>query len=793
MKLVFYEIKKVLCKKVFFIILALCFVLNLAMFYYIQENSSNRQFIRSDYPSMADEYSCLTLEEAEEMLSNESKAYEILALMDTASYAQTDDELDYLLDTLSDCKENFPGAYSAAEKMRGTGDYDENRESYIYTLLSQVNYIKSYPDFIDGMYGRAEEQSSFSIFSNENEFSYKNLYKTAADYEHLSGITLTVGNDLPVTSASQYTVTDWLLIALVFLVCIYLFNQEKELGLCRLVRCTKHGRLKTIAAKFCALFLLTAAVTIVFVLSNYAMSACLFGSFDISRSVQSVSDFRNCIFALNLGQFCLLNILGKAAVMIIISAIFAFLFVCFSSPSLTYITAVVILAVEFLLKSLVPPSTAFNYPKYINLFYMLDSGSFFGSYLNLNIFTNPVSVYTVDLIIFSAIFAACTVTSLIAFALKGQQVKSGFLSAFAENFRLRHFKINGSTKIIGGEAYKYLVTNKMALLALIAVAFGIFSGIGTVSYPYSTKSDPAYKEYMEYFEGDITPEKESYIAQQREYFENLNKRMGEIEADSNLSASTKEVAANTITNILDTKGAAFDRVNEQYTRLLELKKSGIEAKFIDENLYPYFIYSPSREWGNLTLALLALLISVPFIFSVEYKRQTVNLVRCTRFGKLRLALNKLLIAFVTLIVIFAAVYLPFLIRFISTFGTGGFSVPIVCLELYRNTTGGISVIGAFALGAACYFAALLFAAALTALMSVLLKSHMLSLIISTVLVIFPCLIIYPYNNVRAGAIFFGGYSISAALIISVCTLLALLCAVTSVIKFTNTSFGRKNR
>ena len=112
MKLIIYELKKVLGKKVFFIILALCLGLNLGIFYFVQENSDYRQFIRSDYLLITDEYSSYSLDEAEEKLSNESKVYEILSVMDMASDVQSDEEMNDLLNTLDEYKTNYPAAYA---------------------------------------------------------------------------------------------------------------------------------------------------------------------------------------------------------------------------------------------------------------------------------------------------------------------------------------------------------------------------------------------------------------------------------------------------------------------------------------------------------------------------------------------------------------------------------------------------------------------------------------------------------------------------------------------------------
>ncbi len=77
---------------------------------------------------------------------------------------------------------------------------------------------------------------------------------------------------------------------------------------------------------------------------------------------------------------------------------------------------------------------------------------------------------------------------------------------------------------------------------------------------------------MEYLEGDITSEKENYILKQQNYFNNLQQRMGEIAENSELSENAKQAMSKSIEDILNSKGIAFERVIEQYNRLLELDK-----------------------------------------------------------------------------------------------------------------------------------------------------------------------------------------------------------------------------
>lgn len=467
------------------------------------------------------------------------------------------------------------------------------------------------------------------------------------------------------------------------------------------------------------------------------------------------------------------------------------LFAAFSNSSLMYSVSATILVVEHLLQSLMNGGTAFNYPKYLNLFYLLDSADFWGNYVNLNLFTNPISVYRADILIFTIVFVACFAITIVLFIQKEQQSRIGFFSASIEKFITKHRKISGSTGILLGELYKYLVLNKMAMVLIILLCFGVVSAIGTVSYPYADISDSEYKTYMATLQGEVTAEKENYIAEEQAFFDSLHQRIEEYADDTSLSESAKSVAINTINRILDTKGKAFERVAEQYERLLALRNEGREVGFIDENLYSTFVASPTREWRNLITLFFVLLISVPFIFTVEYQRNMITLLRSTKCGKRNLYAKKLVLAFATLVIAFIAVYLPYYIRFTNTYGTQNFNTPIACMGMYQHISGSLSVIGSAVLNAACYFAIALAGVSVIILICTTVKSHLLSVIISTVILVLPCLVLYPYENVRVGTIFSGSYATASVFIIMLSIIMTAICLTTSSVQFTNKRMGGK--
>lgn len=792
MKLFIYELKKVLNKKIFLIVLALCLVINGFLLYSSQNTEENnlRLTYSDEYGKMLDEYSSMPFDDAKKQIENELLAYEISSRLESLAQADNEELIESYTSELEQYRKNNPEAYKKAVEMSENGEESFWKNSFLYDILQQIEYINAYPDFIGEMYDRAKAQSASSIFGDENSFSYKNLYKTADDYAGLENTELRLVNSDSLTATVKYGLTDFFIIAVVLLICIYLFGYERDKGLYSLIRCTKFGRLKTIISKLAVLFVLSAFVSVLFIYSDFIVNDFLYGSTDLSVNVQSISEFRNCTLSVTSGQFLLLFALAKTIGIFVISSLLALVFICFSSSAAMYLTGLGAVGAEYLLYSLIGQNSFLNLLKYINIFYILDGSQFFGSYLNLNIFSNAVTSVPIVLGVFGIVFILCTIFSCVVFCKRNQQKKANIFSKLFEKIKLRFFRINGSTSVLKGEIFKFTIQNKMAVVLVLLLVFAVVSSFGMVRYPYSEISDADYKAYMEYLEGDITSEKESYIAEQQEYFAGLRQRLDEIAVNSELSESTKQAMSKSIENILNSKGVAFERVCEQYSRLLELKENGVKARFIDENIYSTFVSSKTREWNDFALLCFVLLIAVPCVFSVEYKNGMINLIRPTKNGKTKLFVRKIEVLLMFTLFSFISVYLPYFIRFINTYGTKSFATPIVCI-FDKLQASCFSVMGAMLVNLLCSLLLALAVVSIITALSIITESNMFTMVLSTVLIIIPCLAVYSTESVRIG------YCIAnncVAVLIIVCVIsisISIVMTIISQLKFTKSRIRRK--
>lgn len=786
MKLTLYEIKKVISQKVFITILVLSLLMNGFILSYTQLNKSDNYKLShtKSYSEALSEYSSLSTDKATQKVKDKLLAYEILS--DFQVLATTDDER-MAKDSekaLKEYKKNNPQAYAEAEKMSKSGEDFSNEKQMLEDISDQLEYIQFYPDFINEMDERAERQSKAKLFNDENSFSYKNLFKTADDYRALQGTKLEIGKITNVLTVGEYKISDYLVVAIIFLMCIYLFSFERDKGLYNLVRSTRKGRLATILSKLVSLGILTFLVSVVFTLSNFAVSACLYGFDTMNVNIQSFAEFRNCTLPFTVGEYYLVFILSKASSMLAFSGIFALFFGIFTNAVLKYIACGGIVGGELALYFFISADSPLSFLKYINLFYFSDTFSLLSTYLNLNVFSFAVNILTVAFV--TIIFILVVSSSIVAviFVKCNQQLRKNKADLIIESFKKKFCKINGSTRLISGESFKFFLQNKYAVFFLMLIVFSVFNCFGQEEYTYSSKSDYIYKIHMEYLEGEVTTDKLNYIKEKENYIKKLESKLNNSEFSDGMMG--------VITNTIENESNALYKIKEQYNRIKMLKQQGIEACFVDENVYGVFVSDPRREWMSFAFLSLILIVSIPSINTCEYKNNVICLIRSNKNGKLKLWLTKVMIGLFSTILSFICAYIPYIIRFINTYSLKCFSYPLNVIEMFESGKT-ISILGALYVELISYLFVAILVFSLVTFIAVVTKNNLISMLLSTVVIFIPAVVLNRNENLRAGNIFESNFIMPMVIIITICLILAVLFITLAGKRFTGTGFTQLRR
>lgn len=415
-------------------------------------------------------------------------------------------------------KDDYLSFCNGEEGSDGNWYYSEDMDR-------QKEYIQNYPEFIGSMAKRADSMQKTQLYSNPASFVYRNLDKSCQDFAGLLGIRLENGNCFGIRAYARYSAGCFFVLVLAA-ICVYLMvYREREQGLLLLVKGTKRGHVPLAAAKLAVLLSITGVYCILQELSGSFLYGYLYGYGNLSRYLQSVSDFRNCPWKLTVWQ----AMLAQAGIRLLVTAAAA-AFLYAVSMLLKYVVAGLAAAglafcAEYLLAALVPVTGAFNYLKCMNPFFCWDMGNTFGVYCNLNLFGMPAGKGGCAAAAASALFFAASCGGILAFVRTYQVTSEGWLAHFCNALRKRCACLTRHASILFYEWYKVFVQQKKWVVFAALLIWGIHESYAAAQPEILTNMpEIAYYNYMLQLSGKVTDEKLEWIEKEGERLDSLQAR-----------------------------------------------------------------------------------------------------------------------------------------------------------------------------------------------------------------------------------------------------------------------------
>ncbi len=137
------NLKKILNKKIFFVVLLLCLAINGFLLYSSQntEETALESLIPMSMLKCSNSYSSMSLNDAEKQIDNELLAYEIFSRLE--NLAQTDNEelIENYTYELEEYPKSNPDAYQKAVEMSEKGGDNFWKNSFLYDISQQIEFI----------------------------------------------------------------------------------------------------------------------------------------------------------------------------------------------------------------------------------------------------------------------------------------------------------------------------------------------------------------------------------------------------------------------------------------------------------------------------------------------------------------------------------------------------------------------------------------------------------------------------------------------------------------------------
>ena len=419
--------------------------------------------------------------------------------------------------------EDYRKLYSA-EDMHGDTEtqlaylnarLEENGMSRQYFLLryviSDVEKVADYKGYLQSIADSAEKYSRLSIFMDGDEFSKRNVEKTAAVYASLPEIIPIPGKSRGVVMASWYNGSVMLGFIFVLYIVFLLMTREKEIGSLNLTMTTKHGHARHGAVKLamCLIASLVSAFTLE--AENWIIADIYYGLGDMSRPIQSIPEYQPSVFDISVFGFMLITAAFRI-LCVFMAGILVFFIACRSRslPGLAGKLALVF-GIEGALYYVVSGKSIWGLLKYINIYTGLDSQELLGNYMNLNLFGYPVWYLPVFIGFAVTVITAFSVLSLRAYE-RMQSLPGGC------KLKLPRFSAVTSSAFIQ-ECYRYFICERVLLILLV---FALVRAItfSPVRETFAFQEDIYYKQYMLQLEGMYSENKEAEISgEDRKYAE----------------------------------------------------------------------------------------------------------------------------------------------------------------------------------------------------------------------------------------------------------------------------------
>lgn len=575
--------------------------------------------------------------------------------------------------------------------LKKEDNYDnDTKASYasVNTLLLQAEYLNDYPEWLDSIQKNKDSMLSFSIFSDPNSFSGRNILKTSGEFENLQGVELTLGENGGVESLLSFPLTDYFLLIVLLIVSIS-FLEERKKGLWNVVHAASGGRLCLALKRTAILFFTSVFGVLLLYGTNLIIGFSIYGGYDsLNRSLQSVELLGGLPLLSTIGQFLIQWFILRIGTAFFISVLLWLLLTAVNNVKYTILITGGILALEYGLYTFLPVQSGLNLFKYFNLFTYISMSDLYTNYLNIDLFGYPFGICRISQIALLPLCVLLGTACIVINCYKKPAAGKDLLGRFAMKLNGITDKVLGHLRLFGFEIYKAVWIQKgiivIAILLYLATGFSY-----TAPVPVHNAAEGAARQYTEELAGEIT--------------EDTLNRIESIQAELNQTISDYETAKIAYENDemeypqLDiyAREASAAQIKSEGLNIVRDRVSEIREQAQKNGFVPYLIVETPLEsvYGNMaesnsqSAAMLSLLIlGLLLAGSMTYEKQSgmTELAASAVRGRGTLLASKILLAAGCATLVWAVVYGSELRAFLMICDTNTMSASVSNLTLLEG-------------------------------------------------------------------------------------------------------------
>lgn len=476
-------------------------------------------------------------------------------------------------------------------------------------LLNVADYMQDtldYEGYLTRMKEHANQIAHSSLFSDAGDFSKRNAAHILKQYTHLEGLELEPENSAGILAATESTMTNLFLIAIIILFAYFVICVEREEGTMSFVHCMKNGARRLGMVKATIIFWGTILSTLLLYGTNFLLAGVKYDYGNLGRWIQSIEGYLASPWKMSVGTYFLCFFVAK----IVVAAMFAALIMWMLLKGRSILESSVILVgvtvVEYLLYSKIETLSWLGILKQCNLFYLLGVERFWKSYDTINLFNYPVSSLLVCGMFGFLILLFFGIHSIWCY----EKVSR---SEYTMKNRKWSFPILQKRTSVGKSLWYYEGKKilKIHKVGMIFLAFLILQlAICQNKKEYFSERELYYRYYIGQIEGEVKEEKLQFLETEGERIQNMKEEYANLyDNPDNLSGEELEKKKMNLEERLKCKDG-YEWVTSQAERI------GKEGVFLDEVAFGRLL-EKSEILKNIGMLLIVFVLAFYPVFIVE--------------------------------------------------------------------------------------------------------------------------------------------------------------------------------
>lgn len=669
-------------------------------------------------------------------------------IVNLARRYDADEAHDILSDKLSDI-------YDETESDSGVIEYDSSLEYKIEVLeeqISSLEHILSYEEYLQGIIDNSNNLTAISIFQNTDSFASLNLEKTKNDYEKLQGTEVRYGNYSAVSAVMNYDIVHYIIFLFIFIVVWYFFEDEKK-GLKSIFYATKNGRFGMALHRIGVLGVSSVIYTFLSYTLLFLCSFTLYGGIeDINNSIQSMEEFKDCLFNVTVLQYIFIYVLIHVVITFAMSLFVWMILLIFRNKLLSLGLLIIIVGGEAVLNFALINQSAVVFLKYENLYYFINPSEILNSYRNYMLFGHIVNCFRLFMITVVVVFIICAVIcTAISVKRKPSADKTKpeiMLMKAVKRINAFYQYIIAKLSITGTEIYKVLIVRK-GIVFIVIWLYMIMSAVDTTSVYYMGNS-VLMKEIYDGYSGPVDEGLQDYVDENKALLEQLDEEY-EQEFEKYEAGLCNHEELEKIENKLTTYEslrACLDTVEKKLAYINNLKEEkdidawflydkGYKIMWTGDGLYTGAGYTSQETNALFAVILLILLLST--VFSYDRSCGMQNMLHATSGGREKLFHKKIKMSVIFCFVICLVTYGIELYEVNKIYPLTCLNAPVQSLEFMEKFPLKISILAFIIMAEVIHFISLLAISMIIYMFSLYFKGYY-SVIVSFVVLVVPSLL-----------------------------------------------------